>query len=270
MKNIALFLLILFSDVLFGQNKLFVYEYKFITDSNTNQVEKQIMVLNIHENKSEFYNLDNYQSDSTLLADSKKGVFSMPPDKEMIRERINKSQNSKTVEYITILSNTKYFVKQNVDLKWHLSPETDHILGYEVQKATVEFGGRNWVAWFSKDIQIHDGPYKFFGLPGLILKIEDTTKSHIFEIKGVKNSTANFQYPELGNYQKVNITYPQFVKAYKNYRKNPMADSVGLFPDQTYSNGKFVRGEEIFKEYEKAALKRIAKDNNIIEIDWLK
>jgi hypothetical protein len=68
----------------------------------------------------------------------------------------------------------------------------------------------------------------------------------------------------------VKITYPKYVKIYKNFRKNPMAASVGAFPDQTDANGVFHSGNEIFRQFEKAALEDLKKDNNIIELDLLK
>jgi GLPGLI family protein len=31
-------------------------------------------------------------------------------------------------------------------------------------KATTEFAGRTYVAWYTTEISIADGPYKFYGL----------------------------------------------------------------------------------------------------------
>jgi GLPGLI family protein len=49
---------------------------------------------------------------------------------------------------------------------------------------------------------IQDGPYKFHGLPGLILKIEDETKSHSFALKGIKSLSEDFIYPEVNQSKK--------------------------------------------------------------------
>ncbi|MGV4529341.1 GLPGLI family protein [Ornithobacterium rhinotracheale] len=61
------------------------------------------------------------------------------------------------------------------------------ILGYAVQKATTQYGGRNWVAWFAKDIPFAYGPYIFGGLPGLILEVYDTEDEHHFTATGMDN-----------------------------------------------------------------------------------
>jgi len=271
MNTIKIIILFFTSINIFGQNKQFFYEHKFIPDStNLKNVEKEIMVLNISNDKSEFYSFERYKLDSTLNADSKKGVFSTLPSKKMNRDRVVRNINAQKIEFITPLEPYRYLVSQNIDLKWNILAEFNTILGYDVQKASTEFGGRKWIAWFAKEIPIQGGPYKFFGLPGLILKIEDVHKSHIFELKGIKATKGDFNYPYVNNYKDVKIDYPKYVKIYKNFRKNPMAGSVGAFPDQTDAKGVFHSGSEIFHEFEKAVLEDLKKDNNIIELDLLK
>lgn len=161
-----------------AQNKEFTYEYQFISDSaNRGNISTEIMILNVDQDKSYYYSLKKYISDSTINAESKKGLMVMPLLYSIAEIDIKDLKNNK-VSFETIILFSKYTVSQNVDLKWNLSNEFDEILNYKVQKATTVFGGRTWVAWFAKDIPIQDGPYKFHGLPGLILKIEDTTLSH--------------------------------------------------------------------------------------------
>jgi GLPGLI family protein len=63
-------------------------------------------------------------------------------------------------------------------------PEKQKIGSWEAQKATTEFAGRKWTAWFAEELPFNDGPYKFKGLPGLIVKISDETNSHSMELRG--------------------------------------------------------------------------------------
>lgn len=271
MKNINYLLLLIITNYSFGQNKQFLYEYKFIPDS-TNKVEvrNELMILNIQKDKSEFYSFQKYSSDSTQLAESKKGIMAMPFNKEMISDRIIKRPNSNQIDYITFMSYDKFIIKQNIDAEWKLENDFSKILNYNVQKATTEFGGRKWLAWFAKDIPIQDGPYKFKNLPGLILKIEDSNQNHIFELKGIKNNTADFEYPKMNNYHEFNLSYDQFLKKFKNYRKNPTADLFDKIPDQKDANGNFRTSTQILKEMNDQWLERFKKDNNIIEINLLK
>ena len=77
--------------------------------------------------------------------------------------------------------------------KWKISEDTLTIVGYLCQKATCQFRGRNFTAWFAMDIPIQNGPWKFGGLPGLILKVYDDDKLYDFECVKIENS--NKKYP---------------------------------------------------------------------------
>lgn len=254
-----------------AQNKEFTYEYQFISDSaDRGNISTEIMILNVDQDKSYYYSLKKYISDSTINAESKKGLMVMPLLYNIAEIDIKDLKNNK-VSFETIIAFSKYTVSQKVDLKWNLSNEFNEILNYKVQKATTEFGGRTWVAWFAKDIPIQDGPYKFHGLPGLILKIEDSTLSHKLVLKGIKNRTAAFQYPNRkDDFGEIKVDYSGFVKAYLQNRADPVAHLIGRIPDQRDSEGNFKTGEQIIRENKKMMLEKISKDNNIIEIDILK
>lgn len=75
--------------------------------------------------------------------------------------------------------------------EWSFSDEdTDPIMDYECSKATTEFAGRNYTAWFTPEIPLPFGPYKFGGLPGLILKLEDAEQQYIWEAVGFERDNA--------------------------------------------------------------------------------
>ncbi len=80
-----------------------------------------------------------------------------------------------------------YLYTENLPLfEWNITGDIDSISGYPVYKATTHFGGRDWVAWFAPEIPYNDGPYKFNGLPGLILKIHDTRNHYLFEVVAIE------------------------------------------------------------------------------------
>jgi GLPGLI family protein len=60
------------------------------------------------------------------------------------------------------------------------------INGYTVQKARLSYGGRLWSAWYTLEIPVADGPYKFSGLPGLILKVSDSQGHYVFEMTAIE------------------------------------------------------------------------------------
>ena len=76
---------------------------------------------------------------------------------------------------------------------WEIQNDTTTILGYASQKATCHHRGRDWVAWFTPEIPISEGPWKFYGLPGLITKIHDTKEHYSFELTGFQKIEENIE-----------------------------------------------------------------------------
>lgn len=87
------------------------------------------------------------------------------------------------------------------NFKWRILSESKEILGYKCQKAQGEFRGRKYIAWFAPCIPISDGPWKFCGLPGLILAVEDTDKYFVFTCIDIKNNQSQpirfWTYPHI-------------------------------------------------------------------------
>lgn len=64
-------------------------------------------------------------------------------------------------------------------IEWKIHPDiTKNILGYACIEAKGYFRGSNLVAYFTKDIPISAGPFKFSGLDGVILEIYEEGKEY--------------------------------------------------------------------------------------------
>ncbi len=59
--------------------------------------------------------------------------------------------------------------------KWEIVGDTTILNGFTCNKAIGVAGGREWIVWYTPDIQLNEGPWLLWGLPGLILKAEDST-----------------------------------------------------------------------------------------------
>lgn len=69
---------------------------------------------------------------------------------------------------------------------WQLLDSTKTVLGYHCQKAECDFAGRHYIAWFTQEIPVSEGPWKFNGLPGLILDVYDSRQIYRFTATGIK------------------------------------------------------------------------------------
>lgn len=79
--------------------------------------------------------------------------------------------------------------------KWTILRDTVHILNYECQKAETDYAGRHWCVWFTMEIPVDCGLWKFSGLPGLILRAADDEGFYSYDAVSVENSDAEIQIP---------------------------------------------------------------------------
>lgn len=82
---------------------------------------------------------------------------------------------------------------------WTIVGDTLTVLGYLSYKATTSFRGRNYTAWFTPDIPINEGPFKFYGLPGLILKI--TSSDGVFSFRAIGLETLQNELIKINPYK---------------------------------------------------------------------
>lgn len=67
-----------------------------------------------------------------------------------------------------------FIAEENIPmLHWILDTSTRKIGRFICQKATTDFRGRKYEAWYTNEIPVSIGPWKMNGLPGLILEAYD-------------------------------------------------------------------------------------------------
>ena len=95
-----------------------------------------------------------------------------------------------TLIYNEIISNEKIYVgEKNSLFSWEIIPSSDTLVsGFRCQKAITKFRGRTYEATFSSEIAPYGGPWKFDGLPGLIISVKSLDDYFIiFPVKIVIN-----------------------------------------------------------------------------------
>ena len=123
---------------------------------------------------------------------------------EILKDRENHIIITTDMDDADILHEQFYLLEENIPSQnWYLSEDTLTVLGYTCYKATCNFRGRDYIAWFAPDIPLHDGPFKFYGLPGLILLLEDTENLFQFRAIGLE---------QLSNVEIVSESKNNFIK----------------------------------------------------------
>jgi GLPGLI family protein len=80
-------------------------------------------------------------------------------------------------------------------MSWSLKSDTLYILNKKCFKAETNFRGRSYIAYYTTDIPVSDGPWKFGGLPGLILEIKSTDGFVKWTAKQIIENYKNFIEP---------------------------------------------------------------------------
>ena len=286
MRKYLIFFLI--SSVFAGaQNKRFTYEYSYVSDSaNKENLEKELLVLDVNPNRSIFYSLEKFKSDSVIHVELEKQAHSnsdiinvRPTYKGKIFYTISKNYPGLETFLHTFVGNDHYKVSDNRKQVWKIRSEKQKTGEFETQLAETDMYGRKWFAWFATDLPIQDGPYKFRGLPGLIVKIEDQTKTHSFELKGISNYTDNrkLELDEARNYEKeITIDYSKYKKLTLEQFNDPskslreMMNSAGKNFKMFGPDGVEIKPADMIRKREMQAKEFRKKNNNPLELDLLK
>lgn len=147
---------------------------------------------------------------------------------------------------------------------WEIVDETQELNGYLAQKATTHFAGRDYIAWFTTEIPIPDGPYLFSGLPGLIIELYDTRDHYHFTMVGIQK----LEEPKVWELTKDEIT----TKAdfFKLKAKEPEIKARDMFTIKGQESKKIVivgDREVTEAEYRRMLEKAKAAKNNPIELE---
>lgn len=108
-------------------------------------------------------------------------------------------------------------------MKWQLEDERQTICGYQCQKATCHWRGRDFAAWFTPKIPIKSGPWKFGGLPGLIMKVYDSRRLYLWEAVAVEKGSFPIYQPDEHMYKKSTRQKVWKMQSEWNKRHNELA-----------------------------------------------
>ncbi|MFN3773582.1 GLPGLI family protein [Cloacibacterium normanense] len=263
---IALVLIIVFNNYSIAQTHRFIYDVVYKKDSTSNITTKENYILDIGTKETKYYTYDFFVADSLI-------TNNIPFPKEMKLNTsdiiVHKNNNNEFFQY-DLLENTVLQLQTNDTQKWNLSQEKKNVKNLSLQKAITTWGGRNWTAWFAEEIPFQEGPYKFHGLPGLIVEIYDDKKNYHFElVRSEKIKEEENQFIEMSEKLGIPITWEKYKTAKLKYYESPVnfIKNSAENSEQLYLNDGTIVNSKNSKEIDEQLRNSIRKYNNPIELD---
>lgn len=264
MRSLIIAMLLLSLGNLQAQNQYSykaTYQLEFQEDStDENSIKSETGVLYLGDGQSRYSSLGKAVKDSL---ENMTNPVSMRMDEynKMTDFKYKIFKNYQENELILAEKVFQYELKYKQDLKqidWEIQPENKEILGFSVQKAKGSFAGRNYVAWFAPQLPFLDGPYKFNGLPGLILEISDLKNHYHFSLTAFQElANPVDKLLNLDNYK--TISQQELDQVRDDYNRDPIdtMQKAGI---------KFGWSEEDEAKTRKELSEKYKKRNNPIEL----
>jgi GLPGLI family protein len=265
MKSLKLSLLItiIFVNItsIFAQDAKKAYlsvKYKSVIVNDTNKrtnPDNDIVALEIGKNSSYYYSV-YFEDRAKEMAEWRRlNGDKMMDMKDMMKAmekkgnpvKVYKNYKTNQVSYIDRIARDSFYYDEEMPVfDWNIQPDTMRILNQVCQKAICTFRGRTFEAWYAQEMNISEGPLKFNGLPGLILKISDAKKDYVFEAFSIEKVDAVIT-PKSKLVR--NLKKEAFVKMYQNFVINPMGN---IMASESSSNTKDVPDNADGKAFMKA------------------
>lgn len=208
--------------VMAQQSTRFVYQVTLSPDSTNVEKKTESAYLDTDGKKSVFYAENSMKRDSLMERMRATKNFDreqMQNLRSNLQFTIEKDLSNQSLIYKSRIGRDNYSYPETPVFGWKILPETVKIGDYQTQKAETKFGGRTWYAWFTQEIPLQDGPYKFSGLPGLIVKIQDEKGDYSFDLMQTKKIAEIYQPLNRGQF--ITLSKSKYMDLQKKFRKDP-------------------------------------------------
>ena len=236
MKRVIIFsfIVLIISTQSFAQDgeKLFLRVKYSVTGQeylDKNKRFNDLYNLDIGQNASMFFSHTEFLRDSVKKDLQKKGYYGLEVMESLNEQGYRQGQKDVTIsnrsknQYInyTIIGARLFTAKEPIEkIDWKILKDTAIIFQYKCIKATTNYKGREWVVWFAPEIHLNIGPWKFHGLPGLILKAEDSENHYMFECVDILKIDRDINLSRWSESREV--PKDEFVKMLMKFKTNPI------------------------------------------------
>ena len=267
MKKLLLGICIINFSLAFSQYHKIVYNFKFKTDSLSENYQTWEFSLFVSPTQSKF-GLTLFEKIEKEIPVDISMSFTLP-----MQQFVTRNRNSDEFTNYDNIDNTYYSYTTTDPILWQITQETKKIEGHKLQKATTNFGGRNWIVWFSKETPINEGPFKFRGLPGLIYEVIDTKSNFHYQLTSIENlkeeqDTSRILETHFG-FPPVKINLKKYKELILNNYLNPYAEfrtmEEGTWSIDPQENVEITTIAQL-NEYSKTLREEIRRNNNPVEL----
>ncbi|WP_160139212.1 GLPGLI family protein [Chryseobacterium sp. c4a] len=258
LKTFIAILLFLCTQNFYSQDMRIDYNLVYKEDTLSSETISKKMVLLVQDGESRFCTEKQYQVDS-LRSTGFKGFAMTDHVFDVVKDKQNRSSR-----YYYLLSDV-YKLTDPAQLDWKIEKEVAKKYGYNCQKATLNYKGRDWEAWFTQDIPLQEGPYVFKGLPGLIVEMEDKSNSYKFSFSGLKKDFHKMDIEGFSS-KPMEISRNNLKKAMLDYYNDPFREMKTGNVKAKFKDQKGNDIEPNFKEMTKNTQSFLKKNNNPIEL----
>jgi GLPGLI family protein len=113
-----------------------------------------------------------------------------------IKRKYYTNLQSKEILFIEGIAYLEILTRDTINIVWELHEEQKRIGEFNCLKATTNFKKNNYIAWFTTEIPFSFGPWKFNGLPGIILEISDETNFYQIIATKIRLEKSQFSLSE--------------------------------------------------------------------------
>lgn len=267
MKKIILVGSTMLAQLFFSQDYQITYNLRYREDSlSTNYINKNF-VLQVEKDQTKFI-LKDLITSNKVLPEGTRMFYELP-----MEQIVQHKRNADNYTNYDVIFQDYYSYPSSNPITWTIEKDTKTENTYKLQKATTNFIGRQWEAWFIPDIPIMEGPYKFRGLPGLIYEVKDKKDNFTYELIEVKKldktyDTSNIIETHFGS-KPVAITRKKYEELKLNDYKNPYAEYRSMEAG-TWSispnKGRVINTIAQLDQYAKEVQERIKRQNNPVDL----
>lgn len=191
-------------------------EYEQIKDFpgiSTSKVHSSYLQSGVHSLYSEFW------GEETEEMRNEQGELTVSVGGKTLHTFKNYEKN--TIYFPSTISLRSILTQDDINtMEWTLQEETEEILGYNCQLAVSEFRGRTYYAFFTDKLGFNGGPWKFDGLPGMILKVKSQDGVFSITAKSIELKKEETEIPNPYEDLDKIITYEEFKELYnKRYKE---------------------------------------------------